>query len=142
MIRRPIVDAWRLFFAFAAIVIIGCAGTDRPTEPVAPLTHVVLFDLADPADIEPLMADIDRLLARFSGIATYSFGKSIDGDDPRRVTDYDVACSMTFPNPIDLARYREWDEHRGMIEKWKSRFLSVKTADFIAKDPPPQSAKR
>jgi hypothetical protein len=136
--RRSIAAACVL----SVVVFSGCAGTDDRKERVAPLTHVVLFDLEDPSDIEPLKADIDGLLSRFSGIGTYSFGHAIDGDDPRRVTEYDVACSMTFPNPIDLGRYREWDEHRALIEKWKSRLLSVKTADFIAQNPPPQSANR
>lgn len=129
-------------FAFAVVVFSGCAGTDDRADPAAQLTHVVLFDLRDPADIEPLKAAIDGLLSRFSGIGTYSFGHAIDRDDPRRVADYDVACSMTFPNPIDLGRYREWDEHRALIEEWKSRLLSVKTADFIAHDSPPQRANR
>lgn len=111
----------------------GCQGT-RPARPSL-ISHVVLFDLADPAQADALRSDCDTLLADIDSIQTFVCGRHLETGRSTVHSDYDVGLIVGFASEEDYAAYLADPLHRSLVQKWMPRLDELRVYDII--DPTP-----
>lgn len=101
-----------------------------PHRPPSGLQHLVLVDLANPADVAAMRAESDRRLAGLPGVRRYVSGTPVDTGRPEVTADYDLAILVEFDSVDD---YRAWlasSEHRELVRTWKPRWSRSTIVDF------------
>lgn len=107
-------------------LLAGCAA-HRPAPRVE---HLVLVDLADPADLPAMRAESDRLLSGLPGVRRYVSGTPVETGRPEVSADYDLAILVEFDSVDD---YRAWlasAPHRELGSKWRPRWKRATIVDF------------
>ena len=121
-----------LLHAFLLLGIPGCATktVHQPFSPPAPgmINHVVFFDLQDPEDAGELIADCYDLLQKTESSSGYA-GRHYDIGRPGVLNDYDVGFFVAFQSEEAYRTYVEHPEHVSLVEKWKSRWDSIRVYD-------------
>ena len=120
----------------AALPLTGCAcgcrsaDTGMPPSPAA-ISHVVLFDLHDPADADELIVDCNEQLATIPGIASFAVGRHLDTGRGHVSSDYHVGLYVGYETEADYAVYVDHPIHVALIEKWQPRWNSIRVFDFL-----------
>ena len=123
-----------------AVTLIGCETTSRhragalPPRP-ALINHTVYFKLKNPQDADELIADCDRTLAAIPGVVSYFAGKRLDTDRPNVDADFDVGFYVGFNSQTDYATYVDHPNHVAAVNKWRSRWDSIRIEDVIDATP-------
>lgn len=111
----------------------GCQGTlsRRPSL----ISHVVFFDLADPAEADALRSDCDTLLADIESIQTYACGRHLETGRSMVRSDYDVGLVVGFAAEEDYAAYLVDPLHVSLVQKWTPKLDELRVYDIF--DPTP-----
>jgi hypothetical protein len=120
--------------AFLAILA-GCSTARHAPMRPAPITHLVLFTLADPADIDAFIADADAALPAIPGVESYSCGRPLDTGRAVVSGDYDIACSFGFATVAAYESYLAHPDHQRLVEAWRDRIASMRVYDFADATP-------
>lgn len=111
----------------AAVTLTGCASSTSSNP--APLQHVVLFDLKDPADADELMGDCARLLA-IPGVRSVVTGPPVSIGRGNVIGDYDAGVLVQIESVAAYRGYLEHPEHEALVQKWRPRWDGVRIYDF------------
>jgi hypothetical protein len=109
---------------------VGLAGCTTATRP-APISHVVFFDLDDPADAAELVADCHELLPSIPGVVSCAAGQHLDTGRDMVDGDYDVGLYIGFDNEADYTVYIDHPQHVELVTRWEPRIESVLIRDFL-----------
>ena len=121
----------------AALTLAGCAcpwasseaGADSSAR-AAPLLHLVLFHLEEPADAPALAADCARLLTTIPTVVSYAAGTHVDIGRDTVVSDYDLALRVGFDDVEGYRVYLEHPAHLELLALWKGRLASYEIYDL------------
>lgn len=120
----------------AALPLAGCAcgcrsaNTGMPPSPAA-ISHVVLFNLQDPADADELIADCNERLAPIPGIASFAVGRHLDTGRSHVFSDYHVGLYVGYESEADYDVYIDHPDHVALVEKWQPRWNWIRIYDFF-----------
>jgi len=106
---------------------LGCAA--RQADRAAPLNHIVLFQLTDPADAEALIADSRTELGQIPGVRSLFAGTPFETGRAGVDSSYDACLCIGFESADDYAAYLEHPNHTGLVARWKSRFARTTIYD-------------
>ena len=121
----------RCVLGFAPAFLLGGPGcATAPAVAPAPVQHVVLVKLVDPADAAALLADCRARLADIPGVASCVIGQPLDTGRSSVDGDYDAALVMGFASTADYQRYLEHPAHVALVDAWKPRWLWIRIHDF------------
>lgn len=93
------------------------------------INHVVFFDLQDPADSAELIGDCYGLL-RIPGATSGYAGTHYDIGRPSVLRDYDVGFFVAFDSEDAYRAYVDHPDHIALVEKWNSRWESIRVYDI------------
>ena len=96
---------------------------------MAPLNHVVLVSLQDPADAPECLADCRRMLARIDAVETIWVGTHTDTGRDAVDGAYDVGLCVGLADEEALQRYLDDPEHLELVEKWRPRAARFRIFD-------------
>lgn len=130
------------------LTIVGCAITflggcqSQHPSGVAPLQHVVLFDLKDPSEARQIMMDSGQLM-QIPGVRSVITGPPIDLGRGHVTTDFDAGLVVSFESAAAYREYLDHPVHKALFEKWHARWDSIRVIDFgcVCDAPPRQSAQ-
>lgn len=117
-------------FILAAIAIASTACQQRQSPRRTLLTHVVMFNLADPTETEALIEACDRYLTDIHAVDSYACGQHFDTGRSVVLSDYDVALVVGFNSPADYTAYLQSQQHTAFLDQWSSRISDVRIFDF------------
>ena len=115
----------------AALLLGGCAcptGAGAPSG-AAPLLHLVLFQLDDPADAAALRADCERLLTTIPTVVSYACGTHVDIGRDTITSDYDLALRVGFDDVEGYHAYLSHPAHLELLALWKGRLGPYRIID-------------
>lgn len=87
----------------------------------APIQHVVLAQLKNPADAAALLADSDLTLSQLPGVASYTSGTHLDIGRAGIDSNYSAALVIGFESVEDYRRYLDHPAHIALVERWKPK---------------------
>lgn len=127
----------------SAVVILAQPETERTPTPAplvvaprpAPISHVVLVTLKDPADAPSLIAESDRLLATIPSVVAYSCGTPPPTDRASVDTSFTVGMYVGFESEEGYRAYLDHAAHTALVEAWRTRIESMRMFDIT--DPTP-----
>ncbi len=119
----------RTFLLIAMLTMFtGCAAhTMRP----APVNHPVFITLNDPADVDAIIADCDRLLPAIPGVVSYYCGVPLDTGRDSVDANYNVGVYVGFESIEAYENYVTHPNHVLLVEMWKPRIKSMLVRDVI-----------
>lgn len=117
-----------LILAAITITATGCQHRHRPRETA--LTHVVIFNLADPTQTDALIEACDRYLTDIDAVESYACGQHFDTGRSVVLTDYQVALVVGFNSPADYSAYLQSQQHTAFLDEWSSRISEIRIFDF------------
>jgi hypothetical protein len=106
----------------------GCASHHEH----APVQHIVLIKLKDPAKAEAMIAEADRELPKIKSVVTYHSGRHLDVGRPGVDGDYDAGFSFGFRDAASYQAYLDDPIHVRLVNLWKAEWASVRMFDFAA----------
>lgn len=115
--------------------LVSCSTPEREAGP-APLsadgvvTHVVLFDLAEGADVDALIADCDRLLAPIPSVIVYHVGRPLDIGRAGTSLDFTLALVVAFEDVDGYRAYLAHPDHVRLVETWKAQLSGLTIHDW------------
>lgn len=118
-----------------SLVLVGCAaapgkaGTSRPSAPPTAIRHVVLIELADPAELAALVADCDAKLAGIPEVASYWRGKPVDIGRANVDGNYTLGISVDFDSLDAYGRYLRHPAHEELVRTWKPKWKAARIFD-------------
>ena len=124
----------------------GCAATARtagPARPAAPasaIRHVVLIELADPAELPALVADCDAKLATIPEVRSYWRGKPVDIGRANVDANYTLGITVDFDSLDGYGRYLTHPAHEELVRTWKPRWKAARIFDVGLEPHATQSA--
>lgn len=121
--------------ALTAITALGAAYRAQADKRPAPITHVVLFELHDPAERAQLIAECDEALAGLDSVASYACGEPLDTGRLNANEGYHVGLYVGFNSVEDYEAYRNADAHIDLARKWRSKSKSMRIFDFYDPEP-------
>lgn len=134
--------------ALLAASAAGCAGHERARPEAserllarAPLQHVVLVELADRSDLEPMRADSDRLIPTIPGVRGYLSGTHLELGRPSVTGDYDLAIVVEFDSIEAYRAYLDHPAHLELVRTWRPKWRRATMYDFasaVIADPAPR----
>jgi hypothetical protein len=107
----------------------GKAGTSRSSAPPAAIRHVVLIELADPAELAALVADCDAKLAVIPEVTSYWRGKPVDIGRANVDGDYTLGISVDFDSLDAYGRYLRHPAHEELVRTWKPKWKAARIFD-------------
>ena len=116
-----------------ALVLGACAHADRKGAD-APIHHVVLLKLRDPADASALVADCHRL-REIEGVLTLRCGRPAGIPGPNIDSDFDAALTVVFAGAEDYAAYDAHPLHQELVRRWMPRLEWLRIHDFREDSP-------
>lgn len=129
----------RLTFPLSAFVLslalVGCAappgkaGTARTSAPPTAIRHVVLIELADPAELPALVADCDAKLAGIPEVRSYWRGEPVDIGRANVDGNYTLGISVDFDSLDDYGRYLRHPAHEELVRTWKPKWKAARIYD-------------
>ena len=99
-----------------ALALLGACAS-RP----APIQHVVLAQLKDPAETSALLADSDKSLAHIPGVASYTSGTHLDIGRSGIDSNCSAALVIGFDSVEDYRGYLDHPAHIALVERWKPK---------------------
>jgi hypothetical protein len=111
-----------------ALFALGSCGA--PDTYGAPLQHVVLIKLRDPADTGALLADARRHLSAVPDVAELFVGQPFSVGRTGVDLDWDVAVIVGFADRVAYEAYLAHPEHLRFINAWQQRFETIRIHDF------------
>jgi hypothetical protein len=125
----------RCLTMLALLFLAACSRSEAPPpEPPAPLHHVVLFTLKDPAESEALLRDCDAVGA-LPGARGASAGPRLDTGRAEAASGWHVAFHVAFADEASYGAWREHPRHRDVIAKWRPKIAAIQVHDWT--DPIP-----
>lgn len=122
-----------ILFCLAALMVCaaGCStGNHTPHDP-GTINHIVLITLNDPSDAAELQADCDEMLSTIPSVTVYACGAHVDAGRNAAVDDsYTLGLLVSFDDMPGYTDYLEHPGHLALLDKWKSRFASLKIYDI------------
>ncbi len=119
-----------LALALAGLLLASCQTPPRRVDAsLAPLQHVVLFTLHDPADAPELMRDSLALL-EIPGVTTIVTGPHVDVGRSTVISDYHVGLVVGLQSVAHYRGYLEHPIHDDLIARWRPKFAAVRVIDF------------
>ncbi len=112
--------------ALAAVVLAGCAAKSSPTA----IHHLLFIELKDHGESTSLKDDCDKLLKPIPGVIGYSCGRHVDTGRAAVDSNYDLALEVVFADRSAYQAYLVHANHTALVERWKSRFASMRRFDF------------
>ncbi len=94
------------------------------------ITHVVLIDVADDAEIAALRSDADAQIPKIAGVCGYQCGAPIDIGRTTVTGDYDLGMIVQFPSVDAYKAYLEAPAHKELVAKWRPKWKSSRIFDF------------
>ena len=107
----------------------GKAGTSRSSAPPAAIRHVVLIELADPAELAALVADCDAKLAVIPEVTSYWRGKPVAIGRATVDGDYTLGISVDFDSLDAYGRYLRHPAHEDLVRTWKPKWKAARIFD-------------
>lgn len=95
------------------------------------ITHVVIVNLTDPTQTEPVIADCDTLIADIDSINAYACGTHIETGRPVVLNDYDLALVVGFATKADYDAYLTSDQHTEFLKRWSDRIDRIRIFDIL-----------
>ena len=117
-------------FTPAVVPLLGLLAACAAHRPAPRIEHLVLVDLADPADLSAMRAESDRLLARAPGVRRYLSGTPVDTGRYEVSADYDLAILVEFDSVEDYQAWLASAPHRELGSKWRPRWKRATIVDF------------
>lgn len=117
-----------LVLAGLLLAVPGCQ--KRCSSHSALISHVVIFNLADPAQAEDLIEACDGMLAGIESVGNYTCGRHIDTGRPVVLDDYDVALIVGFNSQADYSAYLDDPKHRAFLDAWSDQISDVRIYDI------------
>jgi hypothetical protein len=115
-----------------ALILVQLLAAGCSTTPDAPLTsvcHLVLFDLADPADQDAFIADNRAAMREIPGIVSVIIGPPLLGDRDIVIDDYDIGLVIEFTSAVAYADYLDHPTHVELGRTWRSRIARMRIID-------------
>ncbi|MCB9847555.1 MAG: Dabb family protein [Phycisphaeraceae bacterium] len=106
----------------------GCS-TSAPRP--ALISHIVLIDVKDEADIPAVLQDSETYLSRIPGVVSFAAGAPVDTGRDKVIADYDVGLNIGFDSVEAYNGYVTHPDHVGLVTKWTPRFNSLRIYDFM-----------
>jgi hypothetical protein len=100
----------------------------------APLNHIVLVSLKDPADTPNLLADCHRLLPPIASVQTWWIGTPLDTGRAMVDDAYEVGLCVGFADQAGLQAYLVDPLHLELVEKWGPKASQFRIFD-VGLDP-------
>lgn len=122
---------------FAAPFLLAACATEPPA-----ISHVVLIDLHDDADIPAALADSRRLLRPIPSVRSLVVGEHIDTARANVLADYDVGLVIAFDDEAGYAEYVDHPRHVELVEAWRGRVASMRVFDIAQGDALPREDDR
>lgn len=95
----------------------------------APLNHVVLVSLRDPADAPECLADCREMLARIDAVETIWVGTHMDTGRDAVDGEYEVGLCVGLADEKALQAYLDDPSHLALVEKWRPRAVGFRIFD-------------
>jgi hypothetical protein len=112
----------------------GCSTT--PDTPSTGVGHLVLFDLADPADQDAFIADNRAAMREIPGIVSVIIGPPLLSDREVEIDDFDIGLVIEFTSAVAYADYLNHPAHVELGRTWRSRIARMRIVDV--RQAPPQ----
>lgn len=118
-----------------SLSLVGCAaspgkaGTARTTAPPTAIRHVVLIELADPAELPALVADCDAKLAGIPEVTSYWRGKPVDLGRANVDGNYTLGLTVDFDSLDAYGRYLRHPDHEELVRRWKPKWKAARIFD-------------
>ena len=113
-------------------VATACSSPKRRGDMQAPINHVVLIDLEDPAYTQELLNDCEKYLAPIPSVITYWAGSPLDiGRGDAVGGNYDVGLCVGFTDVEGLREYGSDPGHVLLVDKWKNRWIKARIFDVM-----------
>jgi hypothetical protein len=127
----PVYKTLIIFIAFTCLAMVtACSTPKRRGDMQAPINHVVLIDLEDPADTQELLDDCQKYLAPIPSVITYWAGYPLDIGRGEAVDgNYDVGLCVGFTDVEGLREYGSDPGHVLLVDKWKNRWIKARIFD-------------
>lgn len=115
--------------------LVSCSSTEHGAGP-APLsapgvvTHVVMFDLVEGADVDALIADCDRWIAPIPTVIAYDVGRPLDIGRAGLALDFDLGLVVAFEDVEGYRAYLAHPDHVRLVEVWKPQFEGLTIHDW------------
>ncbi len=94
------------------------------------IVHVVLIELASPADAEALQDDCWKQLPRCRGVINFDCGPHVDMGRASVDASYSIGVMVTFADRAGYDSYLEDEHHKKLVEDWKPKWKSCRIFDF------------
>ena len=121
-----------LFLAVVSMLNTACSSSPSASIHQANINHIVLVSLQNDADSGELIHDCNTMLMPIPVVRSYWVGSplkigrgdSIDGN-------YSVGLCVGFDDVAGYRAYLGHPEHIALVEKWKTRWASIRLFDVI-----------
>ena len=116
--------------------LVACAGSPNPNPLAhqAPINHVVLITLENPADAAEMLAD-NHLLTGISSVRSFWAGTPLDiGRGAPVDGNYTVGLNVGFDDVDGYENYLAAPAHVAYVKKWKPRWKAVRIFDVVTPD--------
>jgi len=117
----------RLLPLLAAFLAAACSQIARPS---AHLQHVILVELANPADVPLMRADTERTLPTIPGLRRWVCGAPVDTGRPQVSRDSDLGILVEFDSLDDYRAFLEDPAHQALVRTWRPRWKRSQIVDF------------
>lgn len=120
----------------AVSLLAGCTATPRAADtaraaaPSAAIRHVVLIELADPAELPALVADCDAKLATIPEVRSYWRGKPVDLGRSNVDANYTLGITVDFDSLDGYGRYLTHPAHEELVKTWKPKWKAARIFDL------------
>ncbi len=94
------------------------------------VTHVVLVELADDADLAAMRSDSNEKLPKIAGVCGYQCGAPLDIGRTNVTGDYDLGILVQFPTVEAYKAYLDDPSHKELVAKWRPKWKSSRIFDF------------
>ncbi len=115
-------------FALTVAMLPACQIRTSPHRTA--LSHVVIFNMADPTQADALIQDSDRLLTKIEAVESYACGKHIETGRSVVLDDYEVALVVGFDSEADYTAYLEDPLHTEFLKLWSAQIDDIRIYDI------------
>ena len=122
-----------IILSFLMIFAGACADHQSARAHQANINHVVLISLQDDSDSGELIQDCDSLLLPIPEVRSYWAGTPLNiGRGDVIDGNYSVGLCVGFDDIADYRAYLAHPDHVALVEKWKTRWTTIRLFDVIS----------
>ncbi len=102
------------------------------------IVHVVLIELASPADAEALQDDCWKQLPRCRGVINFDCGPHVEMGRANVDAAYTIGVMVTFADRAGYDAYLADEHHKQLVQAWQPKWKSCRIFDFGNPPAPPK----